>query len=232
MEKQKLYFKILVGNGKFISHEGVKPEIFSPDFVSGNGWRAIAYYDGSIRCNYILRGTRGEKTGEILFKVTKDGYVNLNRRLLTGELIPLTRTYKLSQWPVDGVIGLVTGGDNGPYAYLHKCDYEKFLIEHGINKVEKENPNQLYTLYNLLYDEYTQSEKLITDGMVTKVGTNLGRTEEWKAENPENSNFELYEMLRVTSAKWVILRETSSKGERRTLITMTEPQYLTGIPKK
>lgn len=234
MNNKKQYLKIALEDGKFVSHEGVSPEYFSEKFVNGNGWRAISYDDGSIRCNYILRGKNSEKIGEVLFKITKEGYVILNKRMLGGELTPLTRTYKLPKCPTNGFIGLVSGGD-GPYAYYHKWEYDTFLSEHGISKVQHENPNQFYTLYNLFDAErdYMQSEDIMTDGIAFKVGIDRGRTEKWQAEDPDCGSFELYEMFRVENAKWVIIKERSSdNGIRRTLITMTEVPYLTSVPKR
>lgn len=234
---QKEHLKLAVKDGRFTAHSGATPATFSSTFVSGIGWRAIAYPDGSIRCNIITARTpKGEKTEEILFKITKSGYVTLNKRH-EGKLIPLVRMYKIKEWPVSGIIGLTIGGNNGPYAYFHKSDYEHFLQEYGISEVKNENPNQLYTLYNLYSEEeeYMYTEEIQTDakGIATKVGVNYGRTREWQVANPNTKSCESYEMWKVTSARWVIITEqTSNRGTRKVMITMEEPQYLSGIPKK
>lgn len=225
--RNKYYMKLAVRDGLFASHSGITPDSFSPQFVSGNGWRATAYGDGSIRCSYIIDGKDGKKEEEILFKVTRAGYVTSNRRLKNGQSIPMASSYKLSEWPADGVIVLVDGGRNESYGYFYKTDYKGLAEQYGIDEVKIEDPNQLHTLYNLSSEaeKYTFTERLITDGQAEKIGANHGKSEEWNAAGIKN--IELYEMYRVSSAQWVIIIEDSSdRGTRKTLFTMSNPSKL------
>lgn len=219
------FLALKISGGKFSGHWGATVNEFKENFVRGNGWKVQYYPDGSIRCKASLRRQNGEERW-VLFKISQYGYVRLSK--MSGGEIRELKAFRLKEWPCDGVLYLSDGNLYARYAYFHQDYYRSFISRYDISALKRKDPNQLYTLYKVVWDrdggQYS-SETIHTDGHIEEVGKNAGRTTEWQRRFPGTNSFEEYTMIKVSGATWVII-ETEGDKERRELYTLEDVRNL------
>ncbi len=90
---------------KFVSHNGVNVEVATDTKIEGNGWIGEVDENG----NFFFIATHYYKgvLHQLKFKIV-NGYVK--KILKIGDHMPkVVKSYKMPQWPIDGVIGLSAG---------------------------------------------------------------------------------------------------------------------------
>lgn len=212
-------------NKKFVSHNGVNVNVATDTHIEGNGWSGDVDENG----NFYFIATqyyKGERH-QLKFKIM-NGYVK--KLLKIGDGRPrVLKSYKIQNWPIDGVIGLSAGRIDTRVVYFRTADFQKFLDEYGITAVRYESANGIYSimrkhdgLHSMFFSEYIE-----TDGNVKVISEDI-KVDEESLLKP----FEIHEMVEVTDASWVI-RNIRKYGEvnDRILYTLDNPQQIVGLPK-
>ena len=216
--------QIRVKNKKFILHNDVDVEAFSHNCVIGNGWKCEIDPNGNITC--IAEKTYFDVKRRMRF-VIKNRYVKLLLKI-GDERETTIKSYKLDQWPLDGVLRLSSGYIDKRKAYFREMAFQDFLDEYGITAVFCESANAVYKLTREVYqDNIVFEEKIETDGKEEVIFNNV--------IYPKNSGegiFTQSKLVELTEATWAI--KTSIRFgqiEQRILYTKDNPKTIVGISK-
>lgn len=215
--------KITLKNSRFADHNGTNVQFFSPTYVEGNGWECYIDSDGTIVC--IAERFYNRERHSIKFKI-KDGNVKLLLKI--GNNFPCAlKSYKLDEWPVDGVIGLPGGYIDRRRAFFRKASFQLLLDELGLTSVRYEPANGIYVILekfekgNLIFKEEIED----TDGCKELVLNDIDTSD-------EEETFTVRREIQVTDATWVIKKVTTQDKILRILYTMNDPKETKNLPKK
>lgn len=155
-------------NRKFVSHNGVNVKVATDTHVEGNGWNGDVDEKGNI--SFIAVQYYEEVRHQLKFKIN-NGYVK--KLLKIGDGRPrVLKSYRIPNWPIDGVIGLSAGYIDTRNTYFRTADFQQFLDEYGITAVRCESTNGIYTLMEKRDEQSTfLSESIETDGKVKELST-------------------------------------------------------------
>ena len=173
---------VAIRDGKIVWHQDRYFESVSEDgkVYVGNGW-TVKIEDGD-----------NGRPGRII--------CHAEREYAKGPAI-CHREFKLA----DGRLGLAGGNINERYAYFRSAKFQSFLSEHGITAVKKENPNQEYNLRNAHYGGGRCEMSIRTDGQMTEIAFDGGRTSEWQSQPGYTCAYEGWATVKVTGATYVIV---------------------------
>ena len=212
-------------NKKFVSHNGVNVKVATDTHIEGNGWEGEVDENGNFY--FIAAQYYKGKRHQLKFKIS-NGYVK--KLLKIGDGRPrVLKSYRIPNWPIDGIIGLATGYIDERVTYFRTADFKKFLDEYGITAVRCETANGIYNLlkkHDGLHSMFF-SESIESDGTVKVISEDIKVNEESSAKP-----FDINVMMEVTDASWVI-RTVWKYGElkHRILYTLDDPQEIVGLPK-
>ena len=216
--------KLTVENSRFVNHNGVNVESFSPTYVEGNGWKCYIYNDGDISCvaeKHYKNVRHGIKLN------IKKGWVKLSLKI--GKESPkVLKSYKLESCTQDGVIGLPAGYIDKRKAYFRDADFQKFLDKYELTAVRYEAANGIYVLFEQIQDSGVIFKEEIenTDGQAELIFNDF-------EEGDEKSITTIKREVQVTNASWVIKKVTLSEGRTlRILYTSDNPKEIMNLPKK
>lgn len=211
-------------NKKFVSHNGVNVKVATDTHIEGNGWEGEVDENGNFY--FITAQYYKGKRHQLKFKIA-NGYVK--KILKIGDDRPrVLKSYRIPNWPIDGIIGLAAGYIDGRVTYFRSTDFQKFLDEYGITAIRCESASGIYYLMQK-HDGHSifLFESIETDGKIKVIS---GDTEVNK--EPEESIFDVNQMVEVTDASWVIKTVWRySKINNRILYTLDDPQQIVGLPK-
>lgn len=212
-------------NKKFVSHNGVNVNEATETHIVGNGQEGEVDEKGNFY--FIATQYYKGKRHQLKFKIA-NGYVK--KLLKIGDGRPrVLKSYKLPNWPIDGVIGLPSGYIDERATYFRTSDFQRFLDEYGITAVRCESANGIYNIlqkHDGLHSMFF-SESIESDGTVKVISKDI-KVDEKSSAQP----FDITEMIEVTDASWVI-RTVWKYGElkHRILYTLDAPQQIVGLPK-
>ena len=217
--------QLKVQDSRFVEHNGVEVETFTPTYVEANGWKCYINDNRNIICiaEQDYSGIRYKSKIEL-----KKGYVKL--LLKKGTMHPkVLKSYKLEEWPVDGVIGLPGGHIAGRRPYFREEKFQKFLKENGLSAVRHGEASVIYTLKEKLRGgEVTYKEEIeASDGMSELIFNDIH-----KKEDDEEGTFTILRKVEVTNATWVIKKVVSGTNIHRILYTTENPNEITNLPKR
>ena len=139
--------KIKLENGAFAEVQGVQYcEKKEPMHIIANGWDCSIKEDGTVFCESSKEYSDGVHTMRYVIQLNGFAKLTLKRprskveTLRKGFVIP--KGAKLSE----GLLGLAGGYIDERYAYFRDGSFQKFLDNHGISAVKRENPNRSYRL--------------------------------------------------------------------------------------
>lgn len=205
-------------NRKFVSNNGVDVSVMTDTHVEGNGW----FGDVDEKGNITFTASRNYNRERHLLKFTiNNGYVK--RILKIGNNMPKTvKSFRISGWPVDGVIGLSSGYVDNRTAYFRTAQFHQFLNENGLTAVRCAEANGIHTLVKKYKDESIfLLESIETDGEITELGEYDNKLLQTKEQ-----------MIEVTGATWVIKTIWKhGKLNNRILYTPDNPREIVGLPK-
>lgn len=210
---------------KFVSHNGVNVKVATKTHIEGNGWSGEVDEKGNFY--FIATQYYQGKRHQLKFKIF-NGYVK--KLLKIGDGRPrVLKSYKLPNWPIDGVIGLSAGYIDKRVTYFRTADFQQFLDEYDITAVRCESANGIYNLlqkYDGLHSMFF-SEGIESDGTVKVISKDIKVDEESSAKS-----FDINVMTEVTDASWAI-KTVWKYGElkHRILYTPDDPQEIIGLPK-
>lgn len=215
---------IEVKDCKFVSYKGVNVKTFTENYVMGNGWECWIRETGRIDC-MATQFYSGERH-QIKLKIDK-GYVKVLLKI--GDAHPkVLKSFKLEEWPVDGVLVLPTGYIDKRRPHFRNSNFQKFLDENDLTAVRYEAPNGIYRLLQEHNGHMVSfNEEIQTDGNCKLIPFPVGSDE--KSDLGEDT---IINMMEVTDATWVI-KAVYKLGEikHRILYTLEEPQKIVGLPK-
>lgn len=210
---------------KFVSNNGVNARVTTGTYIEGNDWIGEVDENGNFSFMAIryYKGVRHQ----LKFKIT-DGYVK--KILKIGDDKPkVVKSYKMPEWPIDGVIGLSSGFIDTRVTYFRTADFQHFLDEYGITAVRCESANGIYNLLQKHDGCHAMffSEAIETDGKEKMISEDVVNYDE-VTEKP----FDINQKVEVTDASWVI-KNVWKFGElnNRILYTLDDPQQIVGLPK-
>lgn len=214
-------------NGKFVSHNGVNVDVATNTYIKGNGWTGEVDENGNIVFNAVHYYDKGVRH-QLKFKIV-NGYVK--KILKVGADKPkVLKSYKMEQWPIDGVIGLTAGYIDKRTTYFRTASFQNFLNQHGITAVRFESANGIFNLMQK-HDRLCRvffSEEIKSDGRLKKISRNVANSD---GEN-EYKTFDEFNMVEVTDASWTIKTVWKhGKMNNRILYTLDDPQRIVGLPK-
>ena len=216
--------QIRVKDNKFILHNDVKVESFTHNCVIGNGWKCEIYPNGTITC--IAAKTYFDVKRQMRF-VIKNRYAKLMLKIGNSPETTI-KSYRLNQWPLDGVLRLSSGYIDKRKAYFREIEFQDFLDEYGITAVRYESANAVYKLTRkILQGNTVFEEKIETDGKKEIIFNEVKYPEgsrEWALTECK--------LVELTEATWAIKTSIrSGKIEQRILYTMEKPQEIVGLSK-
>jgi hypothetical protein len=181
---------ITIKNGKVVSHYDRYYVSTSEDGKEyrGNGW-VVKIKDG-----------RKDRPGRIICHAERE---------YSGGPAVCHREFKLA----DGTLGLAGGNIYERYAYFRSEDFQKFLADHNISAVKKEDPNTVFCLRNAWYGGGECSMSIRTDGEVEEISYDSGRTDGWVESCPNTSAYEGESNVKVSGATWVIVDKVQHEGD-------------------
>lgn len=227
---------ITIENGFFVKHNGIYVKSIEPTHVVANGWDCTIREDCSIVCSATREYSDG--THSVRYAIQKNGFAKLTlkkpgeklKTIKKGFVIP--RGCQLS----DGTLGLSGGNIDTRYAFFRDSVFQKFLNEHDISAIKRENPNRLFTLRNAEYGGGNCHSIILTDGVVHSLQLDSGRSDQWRKEFPSTCAYEGEITVSVTGATWVLHKQSQHERNRsncfRILYTLENPTTLVGIPMK
>lgn len=209
---------------KFVSNNGVNVKVATDTHIEGNGWKGNVDENGNFY--FIVREYHERVLHQLKFQI-KNGYVK--KTLKIGDQMPkVLKSFKISGWPIDGVIGLSDGYICNRTTYFRTVEFQKFLDEYGLTAVRCEAANGLYTCMEKRDNQSTfLSESIETDGYVRELSTDYVDDKYATKVLPD-----IEQVLEVTDASWVI--KTVWKRDElnsRILYTLDNPWKIIGLPK-
>ena len=203
---------LIIKNGQIVSHCDRYYVSLSENGKEycGNGW-VVRIKDG-----------RKDRPGRII--------CHAEREYSDGPAV-CHREFRLA----DGTLGLAGGNIYSRYAYFRSEDFQKFLADHNISAVKKEDPNTIFYLRNAWYGGGECSMSIRTDGKMEKLKYDSGRTEDWEESCPGTSAYEGETSIKVSGATWVIVDKVQHERDRHNsshiLYTLAkDATKLVGIP--
>ena len=227
-------YKINIENGKFTTSNGKYEHHLSEHRFVANGWIGVINDDGSI----VLEASRCYSDGESTIRVTinSNGYHKVTTKFGDDDIVHTVKKGFLVRKgePLNGTFGLPGGNIKARYFYYRSNDFNKFLEEHGLTAVSRENPNAVFNIRNARYGGGECHMKLLTDGHCKDVGYDTGRSDHWEEICPNTSASEVNELIRVTDASWVIKCQYENECGRHNysviLLTEKDPKEITNLP--
>lgn len=215
--------QLVVKNSRFVEHNGVEVKIFTPAYVEANGWKCYLNENGNITCIT-------EKTyNDIRFKIEiKNGYLKISSK--KGDMRPkILKSYRIKEWPVDGVIGLPMDYLDSKRPYFREGKFQEFLNNYGLSAVKCEEASAIYTLKERFYGgEVTYKEEIeASDGHIKLIFNDVH-----KAGDSEDGTLVIFRKVDVTNATWVIKKVVKGTKITRILYTTEDPRKITNLPKK
>lgn len=210
---------------KFVSHNGVNVKIATKNHIEGNGWSGDVDENGNFY--FISSQYYQGKRHQLKFKIS-NGYVKKLLKIGDGRPRAL-KSYRIPNWPIDGIIGLSAGYIDRRVTYFRRDDFQQFLNEYGITAVRCEPASGIYNLlkkYDGLHSMFL-SESIETDGKVKMISEDVEVDEESVAKS-----FDVTQMIEVTDASWTIKNVWKhDELKHRILYTLDNPQQIVGLPK-
>lgn len=205
--------EIRIKDKMFMSHNGVNVSIFTPHCMEGNGWKCEITEEGDVTC--IATKTYFDVKRQIRFCI-KNGHVEKTLKIGDGRPTVL-KSYKLNQWPQDGVIRLSNGYIDKRTASFRESEFQNFLDEYRITALRYEIASGVYKLTQEVVEGDTVfEEKIETDGKEELIFNDVKYPEKCK-----DDSFSACRLVEITEATWAI--KTSKRLdviERRVLYTM------------
>lgn len=217
--------KLTLKNSRFVSHNGINVENFRSNYALGNGWECHIDSEGTVYC-FAERHYKKERHS-IKLKI-KDGWVKLILKIGYGE-VKVLKSYKLAEWPTDGVIGLPGGYIDKRKAYFREHSFQELLDLYGLTAVRCEPANGVY----IILEKFEKGESIFKEEIDATDGTQelIFNEVKYPDEN-EKSTFKVFRHVQVTDANWVIKKVTRDTGVFRILYTMENPKEMPYLPKK
>lgn len=216
--------KIKIENSRFVSHNNVFVEEFSPNKVIGNGWIANIYPNGEITC--ITTNTDRHGIVKELKMTLRDRIVKI--QLKVGDKKPnIVKLYQIREWNNEGVIGLSGGVVERRRVYLRDKDFQNFLDRHKIFSIRHMDPNIKFSISQGYKDGRCEFfEELHSDGEIDQIYSYMS-VPDWS----DGSSFKKFYKATVSSATWVC-KTSKINGEiiNRVLYTVSDPLKLEGLP--
>ena len=226
---------IRIENGFFVNACGRYIESVKPTHVVANGWDCIIRKDGSIECDSVREYSDGKHS--VRYAIQKNGFAKLTLKRPGEKIQTLKKGFVISKGHklLDGTLGLSGGNIDTRYAFFRDSSFQKFLEEHNISSVQKEDPNnRFFTLRTANYGGGDCRSSILTDGIVHSVKISYGRTDQWEQDFPFTCSYEREELVSVEGATWVIHKQSQHEGNRNScfkiLYTLENPTTLVGIP--
>jgi len=215
--------QLKVKNSRFVEHNGVEVKTFTPTYVEANGWKCYLNDNGNITCI-------AEKTyDDIRFKIEiKNGYLKISSK--KGDMRPkILKSYKIKEWPVDGVIGLPRGYLDSIRPYFREEKFQEFLNNYGLSAVKCEEASAIYALKErFCRGEVTYKEEIeASDGHIELISNDVH-----KAGDNEDGTLKILRKVEVTNATWVIKKVIKGTKISRILYTTKNPKQITNLPQK
>ena len=215
--------QLKVKNSRFVEHNGVEVKIFTPTYVEANGWKCYLNDNGNITCI-------AEKTyDDIRFKIEiKNGYLKISSK--KGDMrSKILKSYRIKEWPVDGIIGLPRGYLDSIRPYFREEKFQEFLNDYGLSAVKCEEASTIYTLKErFCRGEITYKEEIEdSDGHIELISNDVH-----KAGDNEDGTLKILRKVQVTNATWVIKKVIKGTQISRILYTTKNPKQITDLPQK
>jgi len=194
-----------------------------PTHVQSNGWDCVIDKNGTVTCNAVREYSDGEHS--VRYVIMRNGFAKLTRKLPGKPVETLKKGFILrrGQKLSSGMIGLSGGHIDSRYAYFRDSAFQEFLERFDLTAMSSLDPNQEYLLRSAEYGGGICKSELLTDGGVSKLNSDFGRSEKWAEENPGTCASECNSTYQVTGATWVIVSQTQHEGDHhnhsRILIT-------------
>lgn len=116
MQGKNEFMELVLENGKFIRHNRVNVEEFSPTHVVGNGWTCTISEQGGITCKASAHYPDGMHT--MKYTISPEGHVK--HTLKIGNHRPKRfNWFKLEGWKGTGDIGFSDGEIDRRFAYFY-----------------------------------------------------------------------------------------------------------------
>ena len=230
--------KIKLENGVFVEANGVQYfDLKQPFAISANGWECSIREDGTVFCESSREYSDGVHT--IRYIILPNGFAKLTLKMPRSKVQTLRKGFVTSKGKKlsDGIIGLSGGNIDSRYAYFRDSSFQKFLDDHGISAVKRENPNRVYRLRSAEYGGGKCRSNIYTDGKVEEKESSGGRTERWQEEFPNTCAYECERTMEVTGSTWALHKQSQHEGDRcncfSILYTMEKNlTQLVGLPNK
>jgi len=205
--------KVFLENGYFSDTNGVYVTEVTPSHVIGNGWDCSIREDGSILCEAIRNYSDGVHS--MRYVIARNGFAKLTLKIEGQPIKTLRKGFVLSRGSklTDGTIGLSGGYVDGRYAFFRDADFCRFLDKFGITAIKNEDPNRIFRVRNARYGGGECHSSLISDGVITEIGYDSGRTEGWRDSNHGTCAYEGETSYSITGAKWAIHSQNQDEGD-------------------
>ncbi|MBE5819542.1 MAG: hypothetical protein E7310_01760 [Clostridiales bacterium] len=193
--------EVTIKEGKFVQTNNIKVEEFSDNYVRGNGWEAFITPNGRIKCQAIQKD-ENDIEHKIYYVINTRGSSWLRYKKGINPPILLKRGYVVAKGESikNGTIGLSGGSIQKRYVYFRNEALQNFLMEYGISKINRLNPNRIYQGYLIYNDNEKYYSTIITDG------------EEEIISNTPNEKERLTKSLATSKALFVGSEKTSVKN--------------------
>ena len=215
--------QLVVKNSRFVEHNGVEVKTFTPTYVEANGWKCYLNDNGSITC------IADRTYNDIRFKIEiKNGYFKISSK--KGDMRPrILKSYRIKEWPVDGVIGLPRDYLDSSRPYFRDEKFQEFLNNYGLSAVKCEEASTIYTLKErFCMGEVTYKEEIeSSDGHIELIFDDFH-----KVGDSEDGTLVIFRKVDVTNATWVIKKVVKGTKINRILYTTQNPKEITNLPKK
>ncbi|MBQ6991833.1 MAG: hypothetical protein IJN50_02820 [Clostridia bacterium] len=157
--------EITIKEGKFVQTNSIKVEEFSENYVRGNGWEAFITPNGRIKCQAIQKD-ENDIEHKMYYVIDKKGSSWLRYKKGMEPSIRLKHCYVVPKGESikNGTIGLSGGSIQKRYVYFRNEALQNFLMEYGISKINRLNPNKIYQGYMIFNDDEKYYSTIVSDG--------------------------------------------------------------------
>lgn len=206
--------QINMENGFFTCTNGRYVTEVTPTHVAGNGWNCAIREDGSVLCEAVRDYSDGVHS--MRYEIAKNGFAKLTLKVGNEPVRTIRKGFVLPCGAklTDGVIGLAGGYVDERYAYFRDASFQRFLNKFGITAVKHEDPNRTFVVRNARYGGGECRSNLVSDGIMTEICYDSGRTEGWNDSCPGTCAYEGETSYEVTGgATWVIHTQDQDEGD-------------------
>lgn len=184
---------IKIENGFFVTEDGS----IEPTHAEVNGWTCQICPDGTVECNCSRDYWDG--THSIRYVIQQNGFAKLTLKVPGSPVKTLRKGFVVPKGVklLDGTIGLSGGNVDERYAYFREGSFQKFLDDHSITAVKREDPNRVYSVRNIRSGAGTCDSVLLTDGKKVFLGQ-------------ENGNV----LYQVTDATWALHKQIQHERDK------------------